>query len=60
MSDKSVVDFESAKDRFEQRRKEKAAKALRKQFHSAMGWKERPKPRKNQSKGPTPPRGRKR
>lgn len=60
MSDESIIDFESAKDRFEQHRKEKTAKALRKQFQSAMGWKERPKPKKNENKGPKPPRGRKR
>lgn len=63
MSDENVVDFDSARSRLEPERKEKAAKELRKQFQSAMGWNSWPKTKKGKGggrKGPGPKRGKKR
>ncbi len=60
MPDDNIVDFNAAKSDFEPIRKEKAAKAVRKQFQKAMGWKTLPKTKKNGSKGPAPKRGKKR
>lgn len=51
--DDKVVDLDQARTRLEPVRKEKAAKALRKQFQVAMGWKNTPGPKKpGGSKGP--------
>ena len=55
-----IVDFKAARERLDPVRKERAEKELRKQFHSAMGWKNRPKPKAPGSKGPKPSRGKKR
>lgn len=49
-----VVDMKTARERLEPERKERAAKALRKQFQTAMGWKTAVKPKKPASRGPTP------
>ncbi len=60
MNDK-VVDFAEAKDRLAPERKEKAAKALRKQFQQAMGWRDAISPKKAKgSKGPKSKRSSKR
>lgn len=59
MSDDNVVEFGSAKERVQQERKEQAAKDLKKQFQTAMGWKNKPKPKPPGSKGPKPKRGKK-
>lgn len=61
MSDDNVVEFGDAKNRADHERKEKAAKALRKQFQTAMGWNDWPKTKKKKgSKGPKPKKGKKR
>ncbi|MCG8534971.1 MAG: hypothetical protein MI808_07725 [Pseudomonadales bacterium] len=60
-SDKNVVSFGEAKGRVVNERKEKAAKALQKQFQTAMGWNNWPKTKKVKgSKGPKPKKGKKR
>ncbi|MCK5792064.1 MAG: hypothetical protein KAH34_14535 [Ketobacter sp.] len=59
--DENVVQFGSAKERFVHERKAQAAKDLRKQFQTAMGWKKQPKSKKSSaSKGPKLGRGKKR
>ncbi len=63
VSDDNVVDFDSARSRLAPERKEKAAKQVRKQVQSAMGWNSWPKTKKGKgagSKGPSPNRGKKR
>jgi len=62
VSDENVVDFDSARERLAPERKEKAAKEVRKQFQTAMGWNSWPKTKKGKggSKGPGPKKGRKR
>ena len=62
MSDENVVDVDSARERLAPERKEKAAKEVRKQFQTAMGWNSWPKTKKGKggSKGPGPKKGRKR
>ena len=60
MSDK-IVDFEGAKDKAIQRRKDQKEKDLEKQFKKAMGWNTWPKTKKKKgSKGPNKPKGKKR
>jgi hypothetical protein len=64
-ADDNVVDFGNARDRLTPERKEKKAKALRKQFQAAMGWKagfgsNAAKSKATNSKGPKPKKGKKR
>ena len=51
-SNDNVVDMSAARNRLDPVRKEKAAKELRKQFQKAMGWKNTPKSKKPDGKGP--------
>ena len=60
-TDDNVVEFGSARERVVHERKEQAAKDLRKQFQTAMGWKNTPKAKKKPgNKGPGPKKGKKR
>lgn len=60
-SEADIVNFERAKQRVEETRKEKRAKDMENQFQKAMGWKTKVKVKKKPSnKGPKPkrPKGR--